>query len=97
MPISRPIRPFAQLRQLLHTVTEKLWLFSGWTWVAAGSLVGFEVFEIIFTSFALAPELLPVVLVVMALAYVWRERLASFRQHLRIRRRAARVARHAAP
>lgn len=97
MPSSQPIHPVTRLRRLLRTVTERLWVFSGWTWVAAGSLVGFEVLEIIFTSFALAPELLPAVLVAMALAYVWRERLAVLRQRFRIRRRAARVARLAAP
>ena len=51
-------------------------LFGGWVWFAAGSLIGFEAFDILFGTFALAPEMLP--LVIFGLAMTW-----YFRGHLR--------------
>ncbi|WP_218775182.1 hypothetical protein, partial [Leifsonia sp. NCR5] len=60
----------------LHT---RATLFSGWTWVAAASLIGFETLDIVFGAFILAPELLPLVLVGLALVWVFRERLRSGR------------------
>ncbi|GAB3807018.1 hypothetical protein GCM10028798_30790 [Humibacter antri] len=44
-------------------------LFSGWVWVAAGSLVGFEVLELLLGGLIAVPEALPIVL--LALAIVW--------------------------
>ncbi|QIZ98787.1 hypothetical protein [Leifsonia sp. PS1209] len=74
----------------LHT---RATLFSGWTWVAAASLIGFETLDIVFGAFILAPELLPLVIVGLALAWVFRERLRSGRARLRARIRVARMAR----
>lgn len=68
-------------------------LFSGWTWVAAGSLVGFEMLDIIFGSFLVAPELLPLVILGLACAYVFRVRLRRVRTRVIARRRAVRLRR----
>lgn len=76
----------------LHT---RATLFSGWTWVAAASLIGFETLDIVFGAFILAPELLPLVLVALALTWVFRERFRSGRARLRARIRVARMRRRA--
>ncbi|WP_430297708.1 hypothetical protein [Sinomonas sp. B1-1] len=47
-------------------------LFGGWVWFAAGSLIGFEAFDIVFGTFALAPELLK--LVILGLPLTWYSR-----------------------
>lgn len=52
-------------------------------YLAAGALIGFEVLEVLFGAFVLAPELLPVL--ILSLAVHW-----YLREHLR---RAARLAR----
>jgi hypothetical protein len=70
---------------------ERLTLFSGWTWVAAGSLVGFEVLDVIFGTFALAPELLPLVILALALAWFFRHRLRRAWARLRARVRVGRM------
>ena len=62
-------------------------LFSGWTWVAAASLIGFETLDIVFGAFILAPELLPLVIVGLALAWLFRERLRRARTRVRPRLR----------
>lgn len=72
----RLLRARRRWRSLLIHLT----LFSGWTWVAAGSLIGFEMLEIVFGAFILAPEFLP--LAVLALACVW-----FIRERIRDRRR----------
>lgn len=74
----------------LHT---RATLFSGWTWVAAASLIGFEALDIVFGAFILAPELLPLVIVGLALAWLFRERLRRARARLRARLRLARLRR----
>lgn len=68
-------------------------LFSGWAWIAAASLVGFETFDIIFGAFILAPEFLPLVIIALAAAWFFRERLRRARRRLRGRIRLARVRR----
>ena len=83
----------ARCRLARWRVTRRLTLFSGWVWVAAISLVGFEAFEVIFGAFLLTPEFLPLVLVAFALAWVFRERLRRWRLLIRVRVRLARVRR----
>ncbi len=83
----------ARLRRVRRRIEARLVLFSGWVWVAAVSLVGIEVFEVVFGTFVLAPELLPVALVVMALASLFRERLRHARRRVVVRVRAARARR----
>jgi hypothetical protein len=82
----------------LHT---RATLFSGWTWVAAASLIGFETLDIVFGAMILAPELLPLVIVCLALAWLFRERMRRAMVRLRARwrlnrlRRAERASREA--
>jgi hypothetical protein len=57
-------------------------LFGGWTWVAAGSLLGFEMLDVVLGSFLLAPELLPLVILALAIVWLFRERLLHLRRHL---------------
>lgn len=70
----------------LHT---RATLFSGWTWVAAASLIGFEALDIVFGAMILAPELLPLVIVALALTWVFRDKLQHATARLRARRRAS--------
>ena len=72
-------------------------LLGGWTWVAAASLIGFEAFDILFGAFVLAPELLPLVIIALALGWYFRERIRAVIRRWRIRARAARVARIHSP
>lgn len=76
---------------LAASVWERLTVFSGWTWVAAGSLVGFEMLDVIFGTFALAPELLPLVILCLALAWLFRRRLRRAWARLRARLRVLRI------
>jgi hypothetical protein len=77
-------------RRHVCRVAMRATLFGGWVWFAAGSLIGFEAFDIIFGTFALAPELLPFVILGLALTWYFRGRvrraLARARAHRRIRR-----------
>jgi hypothetical protein len=77
----------------LHTRAS---LFSGWTWVAAGSLIGFEMLDIVFGAFILAPEFLPLVIVALALIWLFRDRLRRARLRLRVQLRLARMRRRRA-
>lgn len=52
-------------------------LFSGWIWLAAGSLVGFEVLDLVLASLGFAPEMVPMVLLALALVWWLRERRAE--------------------
>jgi hypothetical protein len=81
------------ISRLARRVAARLTLLSGWAWIAAGSLVGFEVLDVLFGSFVLAPEIVPLVLLALALAWLFRERLRRARSRLRARRRLARIAR----
>ncbi|MBO9577854.1 MAG: hypothetical protein J7480_03680 [Microbacteriaceae bacterium] len=60
-------------RSAVHPVTRRLMLFSGWTWFAAGSLVGFETLDMILAASAFAPEALPLILATLAIAWYVRE------------------------
>lgn len=68
-------------------------LFSGWTWVAAASLIGFETLDIVFGAMILAPELLPLVIVGLALAWLLRERMRRVIVRIRARWRLNRLRR----
>jgi len=83
------IRTRRRVRRFVRWLT----LFGGWTWVAAASLIGFESFELLFGVFALAPELLPLAIIGLAVAWYFRERLRELRKRLRVRWRAARARR----
>lgn len=63
-------------RRAFRRAAIRIILFGGWVWFAAGSLIGFEAFDIVFGMFALAPELLP--FVIFGLALTW-----YFRRHVR--------------
>ncbi|PCN49577.1 hypothetical protein Csp2054_01110 [Curtobacterium sp. 'Ferrero'] len=100
MPHRTAARPFrharhvrARLRRVRRRLEARLVRFSGWVWVAAVSLVGIEVFEVVFGTFVLAPEFLPVALIVMALAYVFRERLRRVRRRVVVCLRSRRARR----
>jgi len=80
-------------RRVLRRFGRRLTLFGGWTWVAAASFVGFESFEVLLGMSALAPELLPLAIIALALAWHFREHLRALRRRLRIRWRAARARR----
>lgn len=84
-----PALSLSSLRRALDRARRRLTLFSGWTWVAAGSLVGFEMLDLIFGTFVLAPELLPLVILCLALAWYFRRRLrrawARLRGRVRLR------------
>jgi len=71
-------------------------LLTGWTWVAAGSLVGFELLDLLFGSFLYAPELLPLVILALALAWYFRERVRTAAERIRWGMRLARFRRRAA-
>lgn len=60
--------------------------FSSWVWVAAASLVGIEVLELLLGAFIAAPELLPLVLLALAATWYFRRGLT------RVRRRVPAVA-----
>ncbi|MET0991199.1 MAG: hypothetical protein ABWX66_02305 [Lacisediminihabitans sp.] len=82
-----------RIRRVLRRIGRRLTLFGGWTWVAAASFIGFESFEVLLGMSALAPELLPLAIIALALAWHFRERLRTLRRRLRIRWRAARARR----
>ncbi|RDV43469.1 hypothetical protein DOE76_17515 [Leifsonia sp. ku-ls] len=85
------------MRLIFRRLHTQATLFSGWTWVAAASLIGFEALDIVFGAFILAPELLPLVIVGLALAWLFRERLRRARTCLRARLRLARLRRRMTP
>jgi hypothetical protein len=80
-----------KLRRLILRLYSRLLMLSGWTWVAAGSVIGFEAFDILFMSFALAPEFLPLAIIALALYWLMRERMLAVRKRIRVRLRAARA------
>jgi len=75
-------------RRGLHRLRTRLLLFSGWIWVAAGSLVGFEMLEILLGGLIAVPEALPIVL--LALAFAWYFRRGILRLWRRMSHRNAR-------
>ncbi len=92
-PCRRAALALRLARRALRGAVRRLALLTGWTWVAAGSLIGFEAFELLFGAFALAPELLPLAILALALAWYFRERLRRARRRLRARLRLARIRR----
>jgi hypothetical protein len=92
----RPVRvirlAFAVFRREVSRTRSRLLLFSGWVWVAAGSLVGFELLEILLGGLIAVPEVLPVVLIALAFAWYFRRgiRLIWRRASARWRRRRPR-------
>ncbi len=80
------------LRRRLRRSTLLLWRFSTWVWLAAGALVGFEVLELVLTGLLAAPELVPLLLLVLALIWLFRRgiRRAALRLRLVARRFRAR-------
>jgi len=77
--------------RLCSRVAMRATLFGGWVWFAAGSLVGFEAFDIIFGTFALAPELLPLVILGLALTWYFRGQFRRFSTRARAYRRLRRL------
>lgn len=82
----------ARIRRLRYRINRRLTLFSGWVWIAAISFVGIEMFDIVFGTFLLAPELLPVVLIGLAMTWYFRETLRAWWRSGRIRLRLVRRA-----
>lgn len=92
------VRPLRQLRlhwrltrRSIRRIAARATLFGGWIWFAAVSLIGLETFEIIVGTFALAPELLPLVILGLALAWYFRERLRRALRRARAFRRLRRI------
>jgi hypothetical protein len=73
------------VRRVLRRTHQSLTLFSGWTWIAAGSLIGFEMLDLVFGTFVLAPELVPLVILCLALVWYFRRRLRRAWSRLRAR------------
>lgn len=82
-----------RIRRIGRTWVMRLTLLSGWAWVAAASLVGFEMFDIIFGAFILAPELLPLVIIALACIWFFRDRVQQLVIRARTRFRGARESR----
>jgi hypothetical protein len=90
---AKHLRPFrrktrlvlARARRDRHRFVWRLMLFSGWVWIAAVSFVGIEMFEVIFGTFVLAPEILPLVLIGLACAWFFRDRLRRLWARVRTR------------
>ena len=84
-------------RRLVHRMVMRATHFGGWVWLAAGSLIGFEAFDIIFGTFALAPELLPLVILGLALTWYFRGRVRKAWSRARAYRRLKRMKQSAKP
>lgn len=78
-------------RRAFRHAAMRVTLFGGWVWFAAGSLIGFEAFDIVFGTFALAPELLPFVIVSLALTWYFRDRVRRAWTRARAYRRRRRM------
>lgn len=72
------IPTLAQIRNTIRRLTDRLKLLSGWSWVAAASLIGFEGIEVHMVGMLAAPEFVPVVILTLALVALardyWRRR-----------------------
>ena len=92
---SRPIRRLALLyrlgRRVYRRVTLRTLSFGGWVWLAAGSAIGFEAFDILLGTFALAPELLPFAVLGIALVWYFRGRFRRLTARARAYRRLRRL------
>jgi hypothetical protein len=78
-------------RRISRRLAMRATLFGGWVWFAAGSLVGFEAFDIIFGTFALAPELIPIVILGLALTWYFRGQVQRVSTRARAYRRLRRL------
>jgi len=76
-------------RRVRRRISRRFTLFTGWVWVAAFSFIGIEMFEVVFGTFLLAPELLPLALVGFAACWYFREQLTSARRRFRLAARLA--------
>jgi hypothetical protein len=72
------------LRRRLRRSTLLLWRFSTWVWLAAGALVGFEVLELVLTGLLAAPEFVPLLLLVLALIWLFRRGIRRTALRLRL-------------
>jgi len=63
------------MRRRIARLTAPLWRLATWVFLAAGALVGFEVLEALLGGLVLAPEIVPIVLLCLALVWLVRERL----------------------
>jgi len=77
--------------RLVRRLAIRATLVGGWAWLAAGSLIGFEAFEIIFGAVALAPELLPFIILSLALTWWLRRHARWIRARARAYRRLRRI------
>jgi hypothetical protein len=88
---SRPARrlrlAWLRARRGIRRLHLRLALFSGWVWVAAASLVGFEVLEILLGTMIAVPEALPIVLLALAAVWYFRRTLSRAWRRLTLRRR----------
>ena len=78
-------------RRLYRRVALRTLSFGGWVWLAAGSAIGFEAFDILFGTFAVAPELLPFAVLGIALVWYFRGRLRRLLARARAHRRLWRL------
>jgi len=67
-----------------------LWRFNTWMILGAAAVVGFEGLEALLGTFLMAPELLPFMLLALAVYWVFRERIVGGTRRLRRRARAYR-------
>lgn len=72
-------------------VTERLTLMSGWTWVAAASLVGIEGLELLLGVGVAVPELIPLLVLGLAVCWFLRQRIRRVVQRAVVRHRARRA------
>ena len=79
------------VRRASRRMAVRATLFGGWVWFAAGSLIGFEAFDIVFGTFALAPELLPLVILGLALTWYFRGQVRRVSTRARAYRRLRRI------
>lgn len=78
-------------RQAYRRLAIRATLFGGWVWFAAGSLIGFEAFDIVFGTFVLAPELLPLVILGLAVTWYLRGQVRRVSTRARAYRRIKRI------
>lgn len=68
------IPTLAQIFGAIRSVIDRLTLLSGWSWVAAATLIGFEGIEVLMVGMLAAPEFVPGVILTLAIVAVARDR-----------------------
>lgn len=68
------IPTLAQVFGTIRRLIDRLKLLSGWSWVAAASLIGFEGVEVLMVGMLAAPEFVPVVILTLAIVALVRDR-----------------------